>query len=1809
MAAMQGGARGARAPLARDAARDKMLEERIGKETHELIQAVELGLRGAERCLFAVMVRRATSGGGVGSTSAARSSSHVTVPAADEGRSAGGAWTPGALRSRSDMQGDVHMYDGPAGSGRIVSSGEANAAVKSQPGLEAGSERVGGKKGLSLFSMNIKVNMPNFMGGNNQNRSSTARKCLAVCETERGSPQLRLHLMQDAPFATGKLAISRTWLLNDLSKVDGLNAPADVALEFALLFSDTKRLVWVCDSPRDRAIFLWGLLQTCASRLSRAPPVEGLRILELQEFAQACLNVPVTQPPQTSKSTSGGDGSSAQKLEFPAESASGHSNLASGVLEDGGGTAVSKSGFAGLNDILSPKMSKTQRSVGTRQPSKKDKEKEKLRRSGGLLSPGGGLGRKFSSSENHQSVDTSKDEQLGVEQSQQQQSQQQQPNQGKSSTTGKLKNLLRRGAARQRSSEQITNLFNKRRTSSAGTVESEDGDSETEVHEPVALRVSVRPGAANNGLQRYLSSSDRTGIKEKMMSEESDRKASEDREGDSFVNAAKDASEATGMAPYPRAKSEKIIKVTTKPPLDGQYVQGRASPGGSLVTGGDKSRGTGTPSDLKSEVEQVAFELEQRRISGDGAAAYVRISQSASAHNMEAARSRSSVTSASIEEAAGPVRLDEMDPDFLTRNRNAAFAPQRVLEYQLTREELEDLEIIAEAMPESRQSRVPAQSLIHLLGGAALTGAISDCIRSSEKAILEEILRSDEKAHVTQNILSELARTLEEAEPWLRDASAQAKRGYAAIEIVQHQLYVLDVQMHNAKRLQDRIELVTEIVTLPPIHAKVIERLTRSAAANTMQKLLLEESYLTSAVIPALSVLTDRLTFMNRNLVLQELDIVQSARQKFTRACFRLSPSLELFVSERMDEDLKLRGKDICTRLEQKQSSSRHPQSVSDGERRGRKLALSELNGLLGCLFVIHECVQQDHLQSMPRYGGGHGVGSGPGSVAAMRARSAAIQASGGASPVGVGVLAGGLIHAHLVPVAHDDSSIEPPIQASRSVRASVSPRKLAGLSSFDRIAITSGTTSSGAALASPSQPIQQRDGIAAAVTNDTRVQQLFQGQAFDSFGSSVRFELFTKEVLDMDAMATLLAVSHAGAISHRPAIDVFPAVAIDFAASYEKHFEANVIAALQGMFDEVLSKKDPSAFALQPRQAVRAFINLLARTSVQEELILFRIFYEPIVHHLIFHTQLSRSQALLRYQAFMWVTLCGMFQSPLSQFWMLCERYMSETGALGAFLLYTEFKVLLSSLQQLTRTDMLRWCSKAAIPSAPDLGVEAAEVKKAFCLTYINLVLRVLESTCKHVFRNALNSELARLSQAADALHLVSSTAGSSLDDSMGLVPKSKREGAGHAASSPNGTAAVPKPSKVATQRLLTERASVASGEAVEEQSPGSKTKTMKKKGPPGANALSVDQNQRGSRARRGSSGLGPNATFGGIDKGLGVAAKGSLKSPAVRQREASLAYFETVKAIGDLIHALLEAGREVRLKYKERCIMDWSAFEVEADAASAPRDSSSNRMPMATLERKALLTGAPPKSQHVLALETRVVVCNLLRESMERMISVCMTNTDVAVQQYLRADLVKLQAFSYILWAGRGRGGTAGGTAEQKGAAPACLIVEWEPEVRDGAKDEDVQVGEKELHASPPVREQPSLPSGDEIPSEALKSLWRVQQLTLTRYLDRVFGRVFEKLQDALGDPPDRVEKKVSRSIADLMNVKSVAQRMYSMIESDLDSTAKLLVQKDLWCALVLFSQARLSAIADSLENRALPNAALLVRSYAARLAKALV
>lgn len=108
---------------------------------------------------------------------------------------------------------------------------------------------------------------------------------LVVASSAKNPSQIRLYQLLDYP-TVPRVSVTRSWNLSDLRKIDGLGLPVTESVRFGLFFNSGKMFVWLTHSPLARATFLWSLLQTCVSQLRRAPPVQHLRLLDLQTIAE-----------------------------------------------------------------------------------------------------------------------------------------------------------------------------------------------------------------------------------------------------------------------------------------------------------------------------------------------------------------------------------------------------------------------------------------------------------------------------------------------------------------------------------------------------------------------------------------------------------------------------------------------------------------------------------------------------------------------------------------------------------------------------------------------------------------------------------------------------------------------------------------------------------------------------------------------------------------------------------------------------------------------------------------------------------------------------------------------------------------------------------------------------------------------------------------------------------------------------------------------------------------------------------------------------------------------------------------------------------------------------------------------------------------------------------------------------------------------------------------------------------------------------------------------------------------------------------
>lgn len=114
---------------------------------------------------------------------------------------------------------------------------------------------------------------------------------LAVIANHRNSAVKLCHVIDSA-----RISVHRTWNLSELRRIDGLGAPVAESICFALFFNTPRPSTFQTSSPEERAKFLWSLLQTCASKFRRAPPVVNLSLLDLQNIAEGGNRKPQVSP-------------------------------------------------------------------------------------------------------------------------------------------------------------------------------------------------------------------------------------------------------------------------------------------------------------------------------------------------------------------------------------------------------------------------------------------------------------------------------------------------------------------------------------------------------------------------------------------------------------------------------------------------------------------------------------------------------------------------------------------------------------------------------------------------------------------------------------------------------------------------------------------------------------------------------------------------------------------------------------------------------------------------------------------------------------------------------------------------------------------------------------------------------------------------------------------------------------------------------------------------------------------------------------------------------------------------------------------------------------------------------------------------------------------------------------------------------------------------------------------------------------------------------------------------------------------------
>lgn len=118
-------------------------------------------------------------------------------------------------------------------------------------------------------------------------RHVPSRSRLVVTANPRNPEIVRIyHLIDNGP--STRPTIHRYWNISDIRRIDGLGGPASETTRFALHIIPNKVFTFRTHSPKARANFIWSLLQVSVSKMKRAPPVQNLRLLELQHLVDNC---------------------------------------------------------------------------------------------------------------------------------------------------------------------------------------------------------------------------------------------------------------------------------------------------------------------------------------------------------------------------------------------------------------------------------------------------------------------------------------------------------------------------------------------------------------------------------------------------------------------------------------------------------------------------------------------------------------------------------------------------------------------------------------------------------------------------------------------------------------------------------------------------------------------------------------------------------------------------------------------------------------------------------------------------------------------------------------------------------------------------------------------------------------------------------------------------------------------------------------------------------------------------------------------------------------------------------------------------------------------------------------------------------------------------------------------------------------------------------------------------------------------------------------------------------------------------------
>ncbi|GJQ15160.1 hypothetical protein GpartN1_g6951.t1 [Galdieria partita] len=118
-------------------------------------------------------------------------------------------------------------------------------------------------------------------------------RCLAVCEKVK-SKRRRIVKLSDPCLKS--LTVIRSWKLEELQKIDGMERGADNNLRFTMVFGE-KLFAFESKYFSDRAKFLWTVIESYSALKGRPPKLENLALTKLEEASRETNNT--TSQPNT----------------------------------------------------------------------------------------------------------------------------------------------------------------------------------------------------------------------------------------------------------------------------------------------------------------------------------------------------------------------------------------------------------------------------------------------------------------------------------------------------------------------------------------------------------------------------------------------------------------------------------------------------------------------------------------------------------------------------------------------------------------------------------------------------------------------------------------------------------------------------------------------------------------------------------------------------------------------------------------------------------------------------------------------------------------------------------------------------------------------------------------------------------------------------------------------------------------------------------------------------------------------------------------------------------------------------------------------------------------------------------------------------------------------------------------------------------------------------------------------------------------------------------------------------------------------